>query len=437
MSDSNPARHPSLDGGQEQLRTRPCLWTAIKSKEVRVLKTHSPPRTTLTDSLKTSRKLLSASVSVSKADTTQSPVVQSQARDMAIEPKIPPPPPTNPFPSVEMDTLNDNQALALLLKNETVAGLLQDAFNTRVLEYQQKLQQAYNQRLAELEDYTRSWRDTTKELWSALGEGTLKPNNGQREALLWNGPQDTGLDFAPELPSAPQEIVEKEVDSDGRVACISIKPSGPSQAVSKVACQLWTKEDTQGRDWFSPLGPDFRSVTGAQQGQRLLFATTDKYGIAEYRSFKGLHTIATDFSNKHDVFIELTPENVRILAKAFCYLNDRKNQCCPRSKPAADLTQGLGNARRFYNYFLAKPTPTHIRVLVLPISRKKRETALRRKLSQQTQKPQRLLIARPCYNKHGDIEAASFLDVGSDLPTSRRNNGKWPFEPFRSFHVFE
>lgn len=337
---------------------------------------------------------------------------------------------------MDLNALNDDQALALLLKNETVAALLQNAFIARVEEHQQKLDQAYNQRLLELEEYTRSWRDTTKELWSAINDGKFEPNSDQRDTLLWKGPQDDGHGFNPELPTTPQEIVEKEFDADGRVACISVKASRPSQSPPKVACQEWVT-DTESRGLnFSPLSWNFRSIAGVHPNERLLFRTTDKCGQAEYRPYRAIQKIVTEFLNKEDVFIELSPENVRILGKAFCYLNDRKNRCLPQHVLTTDLGNGLGNAERFYDYFSVNPTPTHIRVLVLPKKRKKRRTALRRELSQQTQIPQRLLIARPCVNKHGEADDVSFLDVGSDMLTTRRSNGKYAFETFHSFRIF-
>lgn len=164
----------------------------------------------------------SSAFMASTADSSL-PKVQSEipARNNNSEPKASPTY-LEPSASVELDALNDDQALALLLKNTTVAGLLQNAFNARVEEHQHKLHQAYNQRLLELEEYTRSWRDTIKELWSAIKEGQLIPNKEQQDTLLWKGPQDAGQDFIPELPTATQETVEKEFDSDGGVA--STKP---------------------------------------------------------------------------------------------------------------------------------------------------------------------------------------------------------------------
>lgn len=154
------------------------------------------------------------------------------ARNVASEPRasLPPPKPSTPL---DLDALDDDQALALLQKNETVARLLQEAFNTRVEEYQQKLHQAYDQRLIELEEYTRSWREATKELWSALSEGKLDPTDDQREFLLWKGPQDAGHGFNPELSAAPKEVVQKEYDSDGRVASISVKASKEALQVTQ------------------------------------------------------------------------------------------------------------------------------------------------------------------------------------------------------------
>lgn len=302
------------------------------------------------------------------------------ARSDADESKASPPPP-KPSASVEMESLNDDQALALLLKNETVAGVLQNAFNARVEEYQHKLVQAYNQRLLELEEYTRSWRETTKEIWSAINEGKFNLNNDQRDALLWKGPQDAGIGFDPEPPTAPQ-------------------------SVARVARQEWIK-DTEGCGLkFSPLSPKFRSIAGVHSNERLLFRTTDTYGNAEYRPFRAIRTIVTEF-NKHDVFIDLSRDNIGILGKAFCYLKERRDHCFLQFVPDSDLAISPRSVGRFYDYFSAKAaTTTHLHALCVPKKTKKRRTALQRDVAELRQRKTRLLIARPCFfNEDGKMDA--------------------------------
>ncbi|KAG6362713.1 hypothetical protein INS49_007806 [Diaporthe citri] len=337
------------------------------------------------------------------------------------EPKASPPP-QKPSPSVGLDALNDNQALALLLKNETVGGLLQNAFNARVEEHQQKLVRAYNQRLVELEEYTRSWRDATKELWSALSEGTLKPNNDQRETLLWKGPQEAGSRFDPDLPSAPQEVVEKEVDADGRVACISIKVASSSQSTSHFNRQEWITSNGCSKKNFKSLGHKIRSFMKIKHDPRLLFRDKHDVGKIECRPFTAV-TSTTRNLHKDDVIIEMTPSNVALMGKAFCYLKDTNDRLLPQrnTDPGADFT--AAELSFLYDRFSQEPTKRHIDVVSDKFGTKKVNSSLFAADADISVIPKRLLIARPCYDTSGSINGVTFFDVGSDTHTTRQDKG--------------
>ncbi|KAK7734792.1 hypothetical protein SLS63_004212 [Diaporthe eres] len=346
-----------------------------------------------------------------------------RARNVTSEPKASPPPP-KPSSSVGLDALNDDQALALLLKNETVAGMLQNAFDARVEEHQQKLVRAYNQRLLELEEYTRSWRDATKELWSALSEGTLKPNSHQREALLWKGPQETGSRFDPDLPSEPQEVVEKEIDSDGRVACISVKVSGSSQSRSHFNRQEWIDSNGFGSSNFKNLGQSLRSFMKIQHGPRLLFRLKHDDGKIEYRPFTSVASTTRNIS-KGDEIMEMTPSNVALMGKAFCYLKDSNDRFLEKRSADSGTDVSAAELSFLYDRFSQEPTKRHVDVLSLQFGKKKLNYVLFSAKSDIPVIPKRLLIARPCYAAtDGSINGVKFFDVGSDTHTTRQDNGE-------------
>lgn len=342
-----------------------------------------------------------------------------RALDVINQPKASPPPP-KPSPSADLDALNDDQALALLLKNETVAGLLQNTFNARVEEHQQKLVRAYNQRLLELEEYTRSWRVATKELWSALNEGTLESNNDQREALLWKGPQEAGSRFDPDLPPAPQEVVEKEFDSDGRVASISIKVSKSSQSRSQFNRQEWINNNGYGSGNFIKLGHKLRSFMKIQHTPRLLFRHI--VGKIEYRPFTAVDTTTSNI-NRNDVIIEMTPSNVVLMGKAFCYLKETNDQLLPQRNIDSGVDITAAELDFLYHRFSQEPSERHMDVLPLKAGTKKINSALFAANTDISAIPKRLLIARPCYAPDGSINGAKFFDVGSDTHTTRQDNG--------------
>lgn len=328
------------------------------------------------------------------------------------------PPSPKPSPSAKLDTLNDGQALALLLKNETVAGLLQEAFNTRVEEHQQKLVRAYNQRLLELEEYTRNWRDTTKELWSAVSEGTFNPSDAQRETLGWKGPQNSGHGFNPEGPKASQEIVEKEFDSDGRVKCTIAKNSVAPHSSSHLNLSNWVNSSGCGSKDFKSFGNKIREYP-----RRIVFRHKNKSGKVTYRSFKSIQSPIKNM-NCGDVFVELTPSNVSLLGKAFCYLKNTRDRILPQEATTESGVELSDTEVAFlYPNFFQEPTKRHIDVLVLYKGKKKLVPDFFAANISFSVAPKRLLIARPRYDIGGSISGAKFFDVGSGAYTTHQESG--------------
>lgn len=329
------------------------------------------------------------------------------------------PPPPNPSPSAKLDTLNDEQALTLLLKNETVAGLLQKAFNTRVEEHQQKLVRAFNQRLVEIEEYTRNWRDTTKELWSAVSEGTFNPDDAQRETLIWKGPWESGHDFNPEGPKASQEIVEKELDSDGRVTCISVKSSKSSRSGSHLNLLNWINSSGCGSKDFKSFGHKIRPFN-KRYPPRIVFRHKNKYGKVRYRSITSIDSPINNM-NCGDVIIELTPSNVSLLGKAFCYLKNTKDRILP-DVDVPDVS--AVELDILYDGFSQEPTKRHIDVLTLYKNKVKLISDFFAANINVPVVPKRLLITRPRYDMSDDISGAKFFDVGSGAYTTRKGSGQ-------------
>lgn len=99
---------------------------------------------------------------------------------------------------INLKDIQDDELLQVLLKNDTIAARFQGACASRLEQYQQSLERAYNQRLADMEKYTRDWRDSTKELWLAVKEGKCPTiTQEQQELLAWPGPQQMANNLGP------------------------------------------------------------------------------------------------------------------------------------------------------------------------------------------------------------------------------------------------
>ncbi|POS81337.1 hypothetical protein DHEL01_v200267 [Diaporthe helianthi] len=342
----------------------------------------------------------------------------SQAKASQTSPQLLPCVPAN------LDTPDDDQALAILMKNKTVTGLLQNAFNTRVEEHQRKVERAYNERLLELEEYTRSWRDTTKELWLAVRKGTSNFNKDEWESLRWKGPQDAGHDFDPERPMKVQEVVEKELGSDETVTCTSSNEYGAFHTDPHFNLLNWTNNSGCGSKDFKTFAHQIVSFlkTGSP---RLVFRHETKFGTIKYRSITSVESTIHKV-NKTDVVIELTPPNVALLGKAFCYLKDTNdrifqqvNTDCEKSVSAAELSF-------IFDRFSREPTKRFMDILPLYDGNHRVSSDLFAVNINISAIPKRLLIARPRYSIDGNISGAKFFDVASGAYTARQESGIVP-----------
>lgn len=138
------------------------------------------------------------------------------------------------WPVVHLNDVQDDELLQILLKNDTIAARFQEACASRLEQYQQSLERAYNQRLADMEKYTRDWRDTTKELWLAVKEGKCPTvTQEQQEFLAWPGPQQMANALGP-LPtgtltrSSSETMVEKASEELRESLPVIAGPSGPN-----------------------------------------------------------------------------------------------------------------------------------------------------------------------------------------------------------------
>lgn len=352
---------------------------------------------------------------------TQSPFTQLEVRDVGSDPKIVSSP-LRPPPSVNLETLNDDQALELLLKNETVARLFQSACISRVEEHRQKLDHAYNQRLLELEEYTRAWRDSTKEIWAAVKKGTFKLNDDQQDALLWRGPQEAGHGFNPESSTATQEVAEMELDANEQAATIYGNNTCLSHSRSQ-SRQKWINDNKGSMKIFKSLVPKFRSLVNMDTRGRLLFRIQNENGSIEYRPLTGVN-FTTSNIKQGDVIIELSPSNVAILGKAFCYIKDTNDRLGVQGNADFGVKVSTEELARLYDHFSHEPTEKHIDVLPLRIDNGKKNSHLFEVHIDVSAIPERLLIARPDLAASGSIKGAKFFDVGSDTCTSSLQKGQ-------------
>ncbi|KAL1871961.1 hypothetical protein Daus18300_004598 [Diaporthe australafricana] len=388
-------------------------WMLARNKSVHAPVFEQPPA-------RTSRTSPSIPVSRLNNVPAPSPFAQLGVRDVGSDPKVISSP-LRPLPSVNLDKLNDDQALELLLKNETIARMFQDACTSRVEEHQQKLAHAYNQRLLQLEGYTRAWRESTKEIWEAVKEGTFKLNNDQIYALLWRGPQEAGHDFDPESSTAKQEVAEMELDADEQAATIQVKDTRRSHSGSQ-SRQKWINDNRGGIKIFKSMVAKFRSVVNMDTIGRLLFRIQNENGQIEYRPLTGVNCITRNI-NQGDVIMELSPSNVAMLGKAFCYIKDTSDRLGVKGKADSGANVSTEELAILYDHFSHEPTEKHIDVLPLRIDSGKQNSHLFKVHIDVPAIPERLLLARPDLATDGSVKGAKFFDVGSDTCTSSLQNG--------------
>lgn len=136
-------------------------------------------------------------ISLMRPDRHQIQQSQSKAGDLTRSP----PARAHMDPRADRARITDEQALEIFEANPTMAEEFRRACAIRLQQYQQSLDNAYNRRLAEMEDYTREWRNHTKKLWQAVRAGRFGPADiSNQSAVAWQGPQAIAKSARYQLP---------------------------------------------------------------------------------------------------------------------------------------------------------------------------------------------------------------------------------------------
>lgn len=353
-------------------------------------------------------------------------------------------------------TLNDDEVLRILSRNKTVAKQIQNACASRLQEYQQNLDRAYNERLQELENYTRQWRETTKELWAQ--EGRLPAvNQQQQDALDWQGPQQMGASYMAKLPPIISVIGARVPNAEGRVSNTDARPResvlvaipsplqpgllpripqvdrSPALSVpNQLLCSEWindlsgyktvsgsvqlTRESihTILHTGFRKSGEMWESLLSkalASSSQSLIFRTSDNGGNVEFRPFKSIDKPRLNVFQTN-VIIELTSSNMALFGKALRYIDARRKRVW---STAEDPRAGskLRQARdeqigRLCGIFSTLNT-TNEKLTTVDLAG--------------PQRLRRMLLVRP-RRDDGEVTRADFFDVGSERGTTLREDGQ-------------
>lgn len=124
---------------------------------------------------------------------------------------------THTHPRADKENLTDEQALDILETNPTIAEEFRRACAIRLQQYQQSLDKAYNRRLAEMEVYTREWRNHTKKLWHAVRAGQFDPADmSNQSAIAWQGPQDMAKSDRYHLPVIDTRVGQPVILENGQ-----------------------------------------------------------------------------------------------------------------------------------------------------------------------------------------------------------------------------
>lgn len=120
-------------------------------------------------------------------------------------------------PRADIRSITDERALEILDSNPTIAEEFRRACAIRLQQYQQSLDKAYNRRLAEMEEYTREWRNHTKKLWQAVRAGRFDPADmSNQSAIAWQGPQDMAKTPRYKLPVMNTRVEQRVIFANGQ-----------------------------------------------------------------------------------------------------------------------------------------------------------------------------------------------------------------------------
>lgn len=372
--------------------------------------------------------------------------------------------------AIDLEDLTDDNVLDILLTNEKVAEQFRKACFSRQQKYQEDLENIYRQRLSELEDYTRKWRDTTKELWRALESGRLPViTQQQQEALDWQAPRQTLPNsqnllppYAPSLEQADlnhQENAECAEDRRSSAAPTTLQGSTPSHQSlrptlpTQLSCVEWI-QDISGYMKNGPsgeyaddcdrlirrvisgsLGLDFplSSLPGEVLDTSVLVRVPDAQTKTVYRRLASIDETKTQV-HPGEVVVDLNSTNIALLGKAFCYISDRIDLLQVLRRPPSSSASTIDVKKcRLYDMFSSRAGPKMLS------SRGTRPQSLEPMVSYRLGKePQRelrkLIIVRPKHTR-GIINGVRRFDVGLEQEVPDQGQGGYPFTP--NLQVFD
>lgn len=371
--------------------------------------------------------------------------------------------------AVDLDCLSDDKILEIFLKNETVAKQFKSACASRLLQYQQELQNAYDQRLLELENYTRQWRDTTKDLWESLKEGRLAANTKQQQdALAWQGPRQMGTGFSLPLPSVASEIVDGELDGKldkaGRVTGISARrrsgapspppavpglclppfqasPAVPPFLATQLRCPEWVYDlsgylknpltgayasgsaELLATACSEALGQNFQTLLKVPGNSQLVLRVQTGQARPVYRPLCKIGIVKKSLHSQ-DVVIDLNSANIALFGKAFCYMKDRRELVRHElNLPVGPQSSQGGQLTRLYDFFSSQTTSQKLSVRSLPFKCPS-ASVLYHLEENPLYESRRLLIARP-QHQDGQIFGCEVFDVGRERRTKCQEDGQY------------
>lgn len=373
-------------------------------------------------------------------------------------------PEASPMPDstlIDLNSLTDDNVLHILLNNETVAEQLRMACFSRQQRYQEDLEHVYNQRLSELEDYTRKWRDTTKELWRAFERGKIPViTQQQQDALDWQGPRQSQPSFQDQIPSNAPSLEQQNLDhekngeragenhlsaaptnlQESTPGHQSFKPMPPTQ----LSCLEWvqdlggymknysTGEYTDGSDRLirrvisSSLGHNFPgfSLSGEVMDTCVLVRVPSAQAMPTYRRLASINELKFKV-DLCEVVVDLNSANIALFGKAFCYISDRIDilRAARRGRSPTSVASTIDDKKcRLYDMFSSRVAPKTLTSSGPPPQSPRSmvsyhfETESRRKLY-------KLMILRPAH-KSGEITGVRHFDVGLEQEVPYQGQGE-------------
>lgn len=358
--------------------------------------------------------------------------------------------------------LTADQIIDTILHHPTISRQIRAAIAAQLQQRQQELDHAYNERLLELEDYARNWRNTTKEMWMAFQDGKLSViTPQQQDSLTWQGPQHMGTVSGVKLPFTIPNAATGIINAlCARTTSLSIRarpfprtipmtPSGQEPPLAQAARPLSVESSSQLRcqNWITDmkgynhnpktgkLSPSSNALLtllcsrGISQSIRMAMKVPSSAHLIfrikrgdEPPIYRAMNKITTRYQHstfsRHDVVLDYTRSNMVVFGKASCYLRDRRDYLRSEGElPPLRTTRTDAEMSRLYALFSGTPTGPRLRSNPLPPNYAGSDQGLRCSESNSHTSGLRLLIARPTHIDD-TISGADFFDVGIEQPTN-------------------